>query len=256
MISYYFVYFIALSFVGYLYETFAMILWHGKWESRGFLYGPIIPIYGVGALIATIVFDIYFPSTSHLIVFIAGVIGSAMLELPTSIVLEKLFHASWWDYSNAPLNFQGRISLFTSLGFGVGALIIVYIINPYILPRISLINPLILEIMSHTFMMLLSADTALTVSVLSNFEDRVYALEETIDAKLSEAINNVNPKGRNVKNAIIYTKENIIDTAVEKAIKSTNKVHHGAIKRIRKFKNTSSETIDLIKDRIKSKIVK
>lgn len=256
IINYYFIYFIILSVCGYVYETCAMIVWKGKWEDRGFLYGPVIPIYGVGALIATIVFTNSFSNASMLIVFVVGVIGSALLELPTSIVLEKLFHASWWDYSSAPLNFQGRISLFSSLGFGVGALIIVYIINPFILPILDNISPLALQIMAYICLAIFSADFAITVTVLSNFEKRLYSLEEYIDAKMSEAINTVNPKKRNLKNALVYTKENIIDNIVERSYKQMDFIHHSAIKKIRKFKNTSSDTINELKDKIKIKVGK
>lgn len=102
-------------FMGWVYESLAMTIWTGKWENRGFLFGPLIPIYGFGDITLTIVLSIY--HLSNLQVFILSVLGSVILEISTSILLEKLFHAYWWDYSGVPLNFQGRICLPASLGF-------------------------------------------------------------------------------------------------------------------------------------------
>ena len=56
MVSTYVIYFMLMSFIGYLYECLAMIIWTGKWDNRGFLYGPVIPIYGGCALAGTLFF--------------------------------------------------------------------------------------------------------------------------------------------------------------------------------------------------------
>lgn len=251
MISSYIVYFVVMSFVGYIYETIAMVLWSGKWESRGFLYGPIIPIYGFGCFIGLLVFDNLVVEYTPLIVFLAGFFGSIILEYPTSVILEKLFHAYWWDYSIAPLNINGRISLFSSIGFGIGALIIVYIINPNVWPIILNLNETLVSVLSYVFIALISIDTTLTVSMLSNFNEKVNAVNNYINTHLDDAIDSANPKGRSIKGAIIHTKESIIDTGVDKAVSRMSVISHMAVARIKKFKDTPEG----IKNRIRDKII-
>ena len=113
-------YFIVLSFIGYIYETIAMTIWSGKFDNRGFLFGPIIPIYGVGATLGTILFSYLWTNATNVQIFLTGVIVSAVIEYPTHYILEKVFNQTWWDYTNAPLNINGRICLPAAIGFGIG----------------------------------------------------------------------------------------------------------------------------------------
>ena len=93
MLSRYNIYFIILSFAGYIYECLAMVLWTGKWDNRGFLFGPVIPIYGVGALFGSILFSVYMPEHTPLQVFLIGMFASAILEYVVHYALEKMFNA-------------------------------------------------------------------------------------------------------------------------------------------------------------------
>ena len=117
--------FLVYSFLGWIFESAFCTTKSGKWENRGFLYGPIVPIYGTGAVAISLIVRLPVGRgvvLSPALIYIISVIGSAILEYATSWILEKLFHALWWDYSKLPLNILGRVSLFTSLGFGFGGL--------------------------------------------------------------------------------------------------------------------------------------
>lgn len=254
MIAYYIVYFTITSFIGYIYECIAMTMWSGKWENRGFLYGPVIPIYGYGALIGLVLFEYFIKDYSVFTVFVTGFVGSIVLEYPTSWALEKLFHAYWWDYSSAPFNINGRVSLFSSLGFGVAALIIVYIINPILWPFLLGLNIKLISVLSYIFIVLYAVDTTLTVSVLSGFESRVQSIELFINERLTDKVEDINPKGRNIKGAIRYTKDNIIDSGVDKAVNTMDYFYHETISRVKGFKNSSSDIIQIIKSKIKDKV--
>lgn len=253
MLKYYIVYFIILSFVGYIYECIAMTLWSGKWDNRGFLFGPIIPIYGFGALIGLIIFNQIYVDSPIWLVFLVGFFCSALLEYPTSWILEKAFHAYWWDYSIAPFNINGRISLFSSLGFGIAAVVIVYIINPVLWPFIISINATVLEVLSYLIILALGIDVTLTISVLSSFEDKVTAINNYINDHMNDAVDNINPKGRNIKGAIKATKENLVDAGIDKLTSRMGIMHQRIISRIVGFKNTSPDGND-IKNKIKDKI--
>lgn len=254
MFKYYFVYFIITAFIGYIYETTAMVVWSGKWQARGFLFGPIIPIYGIGAFIGLILFTINNPNASMLTVFLTGFIGSVVLEYPTSWALEKLFHACWWDYSIAPFNINGRVSLFSSLGFGLAALVIVYVINPVLWPALLKVNPILIEVLSYIFVALVVLDTTLRVCVLNGFENRIHGIQENINDRLGDVVENINPKGRNLKRVIIQNKEDIEKKDIDRLIKSMGSLHKIAIYKIVGFKETSGEAISSIKSRIKERI--
>lgn len=256
MVGYYVTYFTVMSVIGYIYESIAMTLWSGKWENRGFLYGPVIPIYGYGSLIGVFIFNYLMPSYSLTVVFLAGFFGSMLLEFPTSVILEKLFHAYWWDYSSAPLNIQGRVSFFSSLGFGIGALIIIYVINPVLFPILDSINPNVLNFLGYLFVALFTADTTLTVCVLTSFEEKVSGVINFVDDHMENAVENINPKGRNIKGALKFTKENIIDTGVDRIYDSMDGFYHGAISRIKGFKDNGSDKVHIIKSIIKDRIDK
>ncbi|MBR2700799.1 MAG: putative ABC transporter permease [Erysipelotrichaceae bacterium] len=136
MITTYIIYFFVLSAAGYVYETIAMTIWGGKWDNRGFFYGPLIPIYGAGALGGTLLFTYFIHDNTPLKVFLIGMIASAVLEYSVHYVLERIFHQVWWDYSKSIWNINGRICLPASVGFGVAGVLIIFVINPWLIPLI------------------------------------------------------------------------------------------------------------------------
>ena len=100
LISWYVCLFILYSFLGWIYETLFCIITSRRWSNRGFLYGPICPIYGAGVVLLTLL--VRFAHHRGMIlsavsIFMVSVIGSALLEYATSYVLEEVFHATWWD---------------------------------------------------------------------------------------------------------------------------------------------------------------
>ena len=135
-------YFFFYSFIGWIVESTYCSFGEKKLINRGFLTGPIVPIYGAGTLtmavcltpIKNLHFGFtageHFISLSTMLVFFAGIIVCDIVEFITSYVMEKLFHARWWDYSNKKFNIQGRICLQHSIYWGVGSVIFLYFIHP------------------------------------------------------------------------------------------------------------------------------
>ncbi len=116
--------FFVYSFSGWLFEVVISLFQHHRFVNRGFSFGPVCPIYGAGALLAILLLS---RLGSPLIQFVVGFFAAGVLEFGTSWVMERLFHARWWDYSNIPLNLNGRICvpgllLFSSLMLGVNLL--------------------------------------------------------------------------------------------------------------------------------------
>lgn len=124
-------YFFIYSFLGWLCECIYCGIPAGHFINRGFLEGPYCPIYGFGALIVLYVLAPF--SDQWVLLFLAGMILTSILEYLTSYVMEKLFHSKWWDYSQRRFNIHGRVCLRNSLMFGVMGIVVVGFVHPVII---------------------------------------------------------------------------------------------------------------------------
>lgn len=124
-------YFIIYSVVGYIIETVYGIITKGRWESRqSFLYGLFCAIYGLGAVIMIIFLHKY--SKKYNALFIGGFIVGSIVEYLVSLIGELILGVKWWDYSDMPLNINGRVCVFFSLFWGFLALYLIASFNPKI----------------------------------------------------------------------------------------------------------------------------
>ena len=122
-------YFIIYSVLGYIIETIFGIVSKGTWESRqSFLYGPFCGIYGLGAVIMILSLQ-YFNQNSNRLFWGGFVVGS-IIEYVVSWIGEVALNVKWWDYSNMPLNLNGRICVFFSIFWGLLAIYLMSYINP------------------------------------------------------------------------------------------------------------------------------
>ena len=122
-------YFFLYAFAGWVWESAYVSVLSQQWVNRGFLHGPFIPIYGFGALL--ILMMTYSVRHHAAAVFLVGMIGATILEYGTGIVLDRLFHIRLWDYSLAAWNFQGYISVVSSVFWGALAVVLVTWIHPF-----------------------------------------------------------------------------------------------------------------------------
>ena len=242
-ISKYVCLFIIYSFMGWVYETIFCTIKGGKWENRGFMYGPVCPIYGTGAIAASLIMKLTLENQIELSwwqIYLISVAGSAVLEYVTSLALEKLFHAVWWDYSNLPLNLHGRISLFTSLGFGFGGLLIVYIIAPFTENAVSYIPSIIMELLALCLIFIFAVDLSLTVTALHHFDRIVVHMEETFNYRMETFVNSTVRQSARVK-------ERIVDNGhlVNERLNSLSAFVKGTVRRVYSFrdKNKQQETV-------------
>ena len=122
-------YFIIYSVAGYIIETLYGIVTKGVWESRqSFLYGPFCGIYGLGAVIMIIC--LYkFPRKFNTL-FIGGFIVGSIVEYVVSFIGEMLLGVKWWDYSEMPLNINGRICVYYSIFWGFLGIYLIASLNP------------------------------------------------------------------------------------------------------------------------------
>ena len=177
-----FVEFMFYSFLGWIWETFYCTAKEKHFQNRGFLLGPICPIYGVGTLAVQLVFGYLpffsFEKTPVWKIFVVCAVGSAILEYGTSYILEKRFHAMWWDYSNTPLNLNGRICLPATVAFGVIGVLCVRYVLPFFLRIHGYISDPVNDFLALLLMGLLGADLALTVATLTSLLDKMAKMQQ------------------------------------------------------------------------------
>ena len=133
-----FLLFIIYSFIGWFCEVLYCSISQKKFVNRGFLYGPICPIYGCGGIM---IFAFLMPLSDNIfLLFFASMIVTSAIEYFASWVMEKLFDAKWWDYSNYRFNIHGRICLLNSTLFGVMGVVAVRFVHPFILSLLYKLN--------------------------------------------------------------------------------------------------------------------
>lgn len=192
----YSVLFFFYSAAGWLLESVYCSIGEKKIINRGFLTGPLCPIYGVAAVVMTVL--IYNPFKDNpLIVFLLGIILCDIVEYITSYLMEKLFAARWWDYTYELLNVNGRICLKHSLYWGVISVIFVRVIHPSVEKLYDKVNG---EYISYIFALLLIVFTIDLINAVIKAIDirklqfKLNGIIEAINSNLDSAIDNVEEK--------------------------------------------------------------
>lgn len=165
------------SFLGWLYESAWVSINHKEFINRGFLTGPVIPIYGFGAVLFIILLHSF---ENPVVIFILGSVTACILEYFTSWSMEKIFHARWWDYSHYPFNLNGRICLYGATLFGVFAVIIIKVLQP-VLEKYTNYPPYILYSLTVLLLLLFIYDTVTTVKRALHLSEKMAAVQKAIN---------------------------------------------------------------------------
>ena len=176
-------YFLIYSCIGWCLEVIYAAATTGQLVNRGFLNGPVCPIYGFGMII--VLFALTPLQHSILLLYIGGVILPSALELVGGWALYKLYHTRWWDYSDFPLNIGGYICLKFCLLWGVGTLVVMRIVHPVVADLVDLIPPFVGVILMCFLYAVYAADvvaTAIAASALADTLDTMEQLGDSIHA--------------------------------------------------------------------------
>ena len=168
-ICHYFLIFIIYSFIGWAMEVILTLIKTGRFVNRGFLIGPCCPIYGFGSLLITSLLKPY--THDFIALFVLATAICMILEYITSYLMEKLFKARWWDYSDQKYNINGRICLETAVPFGLGALLVVYAIHPVVIDLLGTMNDTTTFILGVTIFVLFLADIIISFNIISKFKN-------------------------------------------------------------------------------------
>ena len=174
-----FLYFTAYSILGWACETFYCSVGNRKFVNRGFLNGPVCPVYGFGAVLVILLLQ----STEKNLValFLSGMMVTTVLEYLTSVLLEKLFHMKWWDYSRYKFQINGRVCLLNSLMFGGLSVILMRVLHPWISGLIARIPTSLLPWISLGILAVFAVDTVVTVRSILILKGKMQEIQKLLE---------------------------------------------------------------------------
>ncbi len=197
--------FFVYAFLGWCTEVSYAALRTGKFVNRGFLNGPVCPIYGCGVVVVLV--GLTPLKGNFVLLFLGSVVLTSVLELATGFVLEKLFRQRWWDYSDKPFNLGGYICLEFSVMWGFACLFVVDILHPSIEFFIRLIPHAMGWVLLGLFSAAMAVDLAATVRTI---------------AKINRQLDQIDQLARRLKTASNEFGENLADRVLEAAEKSAD----------------------------------
>ncbi len=202
--------FFIYGFAGWIWESFICPLATGnKIKNSGFLVGPIVPIYGVGAIVVSLLFS---PAESYLSIFIEGAFVACVIEYLTSWAMEAMYHRRWWDYSDRAFNVNGRVCLEGFLIFGLFSVVAVKFIQPYLLSQIMIHGMIQLIIMATILSTILCVDFVFTVISLAHLEERLDKFMKDVEEYAQKALNGFEESRKNAGDIIEMIKANDFQT--------------------------------------------
>ncbi|MFH5837392.1 hypothetical protein ACHAL6_15130 [Proteiniclasticum sp. C24MP] len=183
-LMYWFLYFIIYSVAGWVYESILCSITGKKLVNRGFLNGPLCPVYGFGAILIVLVF--YGRETGFLPLFLSSMVLTTTVEYVTSVLLETFFHARWWDYSERPFNVHGRVYLTGALVFASMSVVVVNYAHPAIESYLYQQPMILLSYISLIVLFAVLFDLVFTVRHLLLLNKRIALVKEEFDRLLRE----------------------------------------------------------------------
>ena len=167
-IKLYILIFFIYAIAGWIMETTTISIRNKKFVNRGFLVGPVCPIYGYGVVLVSVLLKKY--QEDMVATFCMSIIICGLLEYFTSFFMEKMFKARWWDYSQKKFNINGRICLENLVLFGIASCIIVYIVNPFIIGKINLIPQNIQSLIIIILLLIHVVDNIISYKIILNLK--------------------------------------------------------------------------------------
>ncbi len=179
-----FLLFFIYSFLGYIVESISVSLMEKKvvW-NRGFLVGPYIPIFGIGAMTMILTLQKY--KDDIVALFIMSMVVCLTIEYLCSLVAEKIFKLRWWNYSDKLFNINGRICLQNGILFGIGGVLIVKYVNTWIENLILLLPNFLMVTLSIILTIIFVSDTILSLHTVIKFNSsfKRYSADNTQEVK-------------------------------------------------------------------------
>lgn len=199
------IYFITYSFLGWIMESIFRSICEKKLINTGFLKGPFCPIYGIGAIIMLLFLKSF--SNNLLLLFFISVIVLTLWEYLVGILLEKLFHTKYWDYSDNKFNFQGRICLMNSIFWGILGVVFIQYIHPFIESIIEKVDIRLLTYIYSIIGIVMLIDAITSIIKVKNIKVTLEKIEE-LNKEIKEKLKEITEEG---KTDILENIQNLVE---------------------------------------------
>lgn len=209
-IKIYILVFFIYAVAGWIMESTSISIRNKKFVNRGFLIGPVCPIYGYGVVLVSILLRKY--QDDVIVTFFMSIIICGILEYLTSFFMEKIFNARWWDYSQRKFNINGRVCLQNLVLFGIASCIIVYIVNPFIIGKLRLIPSTIQTVIISILLAIHLVDNIVSYKIILNLKQVSKEVKDNtieISEKVRKIIHNKSIFHRRLVNAFPNIKEKV-----------------------------------------------
>lgn len=185
-ISILFISFVIYSFLGWCMEVVVVFFSSKKIVDRGFLIGPICPIYGVGSILIILLLQKYVGDP--IVLLVMAVFICSILEYFTSYIMEKLFKARWWDYSDKKFHINGRICLDNCVSFGILGVVMLYFVHPFFSGLLLKLPSLVLSIVASILFVVYIIDNVISLKVITSFKNLAKSIHKDSTAEITKKV--------------------------------------------------------------------
>lgn len=236
-------------FCGWVFESAVVSVQQKRPINRGFLRGPMLPIYGFGA---TIMLHVSLPLAGHPVqIYFAGMVVATAFEYVVGVVMEAIFKVKYWDYSEHRFQFQGRICLQSSLAWGVLSVLLVYVLHPpveYLLEQFNLL-PLVFtaSVLSVYFL----TDVAASVKTALDFAkllEELDTMRANVDAMREQFAAAASQKRAELTAAAQEAREQLVDAAQEGRDRLTASAENARLQMYLAIQDAENQITDKIKN--------
>lgn len=261
-----FLMFLLFSFVGWCSEVlYVGIFFEHKFVNRGFLHGPICPIYGFGGLVILLLPPVLY--TTWVPLFFASMFLCTCVEYFVSWLLEKLFHTLWWDYSHYKFNIKGRVCLLNSVLFGLMGVLGVHFIFPYVQDGINRLGDFWCTLSAEICGVALTVDLLFTLKRLVDFSSTMARIKMFAESLRDQYGHETWFRNENIWDMMQSVKEHVDikkDKAAAKVLARIDHIHQIRNRNIEFFMNRFPtmksehyhEELVLIRQKIKNRLKK
>lgn len=236
-------------FCGWVFESAVVSVQQKRPVNRGFLRGPMLPIYGFGAMI---MLHVSLPLAGHPVqIYFAGMVVATAFEYVVGVVMEAIFKVKYWDYSEHRFQFQGRICLQSSLAWGVLSVLLVYVLHPpveYLLEQFNLL-PLVFtaSVLSVYFL----TDVAASVKTALDFAkllEELDTMRANVDAMREQFAAAASQKRAELTAAAQEAREQLVDAAQEGRDRLTASAENARLQMYLAIQDAEDQITDRIKN--------
>ena len=225
-----FLWLIIYSVIGWIYESTLCSITERRFVNRGFLIeNPIL-------------------------LFVLSAILTCTLEYITSYLMEKLFHARWWDYSNRKFNINGRVCLIGAVVFGTLSLILIKLVHPLVLKMIGMISDTLFHTIVIALAVIFITDNVVTIAGFCHFDKKIKKFADELKLQTEKLSENIKAKTENIKSKTNIQVPSVFSDIQENLAKKFNFQEKRMLKAFPKFKSINyNEVLEELKEKLKIK---